>query len=147
MNIQLPIEHEQIKEYLQQRYPFLLVDRILEISGKSIIGKKNITGTDPYLAGHFPDNPVLPGVILLEAISQCGGILCFFSDVRKKKIKKGYIVKIDNVRFLKPVIPGDTVVLKAELLQKIKNYAKVAGTAEVEEKVVAKAEITYYIEV
>ena len=109
------MEVEEIKEYLPQRYPFLLVDRITEIElGKTITGYKNVSINEPFFLGHFPGQPIMPGVLIIEALAQVAGVLGFKSQ--EKKPKDGYLyyfVGADDVRLRRPVIPGDQLILKA----------------------------------
>ena len=139
------LEHEEIKKLLRQRYPLLLVDRVLEMDDACALGIKNVTGTDPSLLGHFPDEPLYPGVLLVEAMSQLGGIL-MASDERFRHIKKGYLAKIDRVKFEHFVRPGDQIVLRAVKLQALGKLARVSVQALVAGSEVAKGEITYCFE-
>ena len=104
---------EEIKEYLPQRYPFLLVDRVIEMDlGKSIVAYKNVTVNEPFFNGHFPNQPIMPGVLIIEALAQAAGVLGFKSQ--EKKPKDGYLyyfVGADNVRLRRPVVPGDCLTL------------------------------------
>ncbi|MBT5719834.1 MAG: 3-hydroxyacyl-ACP dehydratase FabZ, partial [Gammaproteobacteria bacterium] len=106
---------EEIKEYLPQRYPFLLVDRVVEMDlGKSIVAYKNVTVNEPFFNGHFPSQPIMPGVLIIEALAQAAGVLGFKSQ--EKKPKDGYLyyfVGADNVRLRRPVVPGDCLTLAA----------------------------------
>ena len=126
---------EEIKEYLPQRYPFLLVDRIVEMDlGKSIVGYKNITNNEPFFMGHFPGQPIMPGVLIIEACAQVAGILGFKSQ--EKKPKDGYLyyfVGADEVRLRRPVIPGDQLVLKATVITNRRGIYKFFAEASVDE--------------
>ena len=112
------LDVEEIKEYLPQRYPFLLVDRIVEMDlGKSIVGYKNVTINEPFFVGHFPGQPIMPGVLIIEALAQVAGVLGFKSQ--EKKPKDGYLyyfVGADEVRLRRPVVPGDQLMLKATII-------------------------------
>jgi len=134
--------HEVLKQ-LPHRYPFLLVDRVLEcIPGESLVGIKNVTVNEPYFVGHFPKRPVMPGVIILEALAQATGLLAFATvGSTPDDNVLYYFVGIDKARFRKPVEPGDQVVLKVELLRKIRGMWKFSTQAEVDGKVVASAEM------
>ncbi len=134
---------EEIKEYLPQRYPFLLVDRITEIElGKSITGYKNVTVNEPFFNGHFPQDPIMPGVLIIEALAQVAGVLGFKSQ--EKKPKDGYLyyfVGADNVRLRRPVVPGDRLILKAEIETARKGIYKFNCTALVDDELVTTMNI------
>jgi 3-hydroxyacyl-[acyl-carrier-protein] dehydratase len=132
-----------VLKQLPHRYPFLLVDRVLKCTpGESIEAIKNVTVNEPYFAGHFPHRPVMPGVIILEALAQATGLLAFATvGSTPEENVLYYFVGIDKARFRKPVEPGDQVVLKARLLRKIRGMWKFATQAEVDGKVVASAEM------
>ena len=134
---------EEIKEYLPQRYPFLLVDRIVELElGKSIVGYKNVTVNEPFFMGHFPQEPIMPGVLIIEALAQVAGVLGFKSQ--EKKPKDGYLyyfVGADNVRLRRPVVPGDRLTLKAEIETARKGIYKFKCTAMVDDELVSTMNI------
>jgi 3-hydroxyacyl-[acyl-carrier-protein] dehydratase len=134
---------EAIMRQLPHRYPFLLVDRVLEcVSGKYIHALKNVTFNEPYFPGHFPHRPVMPGVIIIEALAQASGILAFKTvGVVPDKNTRFYFVAIDNARFRKPVEPGDQLMLKVTLKRAFKGIWKFHGLAEVDGAEVASAEI------
>ncbi|MEW8977738.1 MAG: 3-hydroxyacyl-ACP dehydratase FabZ [Symbiobacterium sp.] len=128
----------QIMAALPHRYPFLLLDRLLTVEpGVRVVGLKNVTINEPYFAGHFPDEPVVPGVLLLEAMAQCGG---FLFEVEGRR---GYIAAIDKARFVRPVVPGDQLIIEMRLLQRLGDLARAAGEAKVDGQRAATAEITY----
>ena len=137
------LDIEAIMLQLPHRYPFLLVDRVLEcVSGKYIHALKNVTFNEPYFPGHFPHRPVMPGVIIIEALAQASGILAFKTvGVVPDKNTRFYFVAIDNARFRKPVEPGDQLVLKVTLKRAFKGIWKFHGLAEVDGAEVASAEI------
>lgn len=108
-----------ILNLLPHRPPFLLVDRIIEISGTMVLGLKNVSMNEPFFVGHFPDEPVMPGVLIVEALAQCGGILVM-QTVDNPREYSTYFLKIDNVRFKRKVVPGDTLLLKMELLEPVR---------------------------
>jgi UDP-3-O-[3-hydroxymyristoyl] N-acetylglucosamine deacetylase/3-hydroxyacyl-[acyl-carrier-protein] dehydratase len=130
-----------IRRILPHRYPFLLVDKITHFSEDSIVGVKNVTINEPFFVGHFEDNPIMPGVLILEAMAQVGGIL-FLNIVENPQDYWVYFLAIDNARFKRPVIPGDQLVFKLDLLQIRRGICKMAGKAYVEDKLVCEAELT-----
>lgn len=130
-----------IESMLPHRYPFLLVDKIMEITEEGIIGVKNITMNEPQFTGHFPGNPVMPGVLQIEAMAQVGGIFAL-SKVEDPELYSTYFMKIDNVKFKQKVIPGDTVVFDLKLLSPIRRgLVNMGGTAYVNGKPVMQAEM------
>ncbi len=131
----------EIEKMLPHRFPFLMVDRIMEIHEESIIGLKNITMNEPIFTGHFPGNPVFPGVLQIEAMAQVGGIFAL-SKVDEPHLYSTYFMKIDKVKFKQKVVPGDTVVFELKLISPIRRgLVEMAGTAYVNGKVVAEAEM------
>ncbi|HEY0766422.1 MAG TPA: 3-hydroxyacyl-ACP dehydratase FabZ [Steroidobacteraceae bacterium] len=139
----LQLDIQAILERLPHRFPFLLVDRVLEcLPGHSIRALKNVTYNEPYFAGHFPGRPVMPGVIILEALAQAAGILCFVTaGVIPDAQTRFYFVGIDKARFRKPVVPGDQLVLTAQLQRSLKGIWRFSTTAWVGEQEVAHAEM------
>ena len=134
---------EAIMRQLPHRYPFLLVDRVLACEpGKYVHALKNVTFNEPFFPGHFPHLPVMPGVMIIEALAQAAGILAFKTvDVIPDNDTRFYFVAIDNARFRKPVEPGDQLILKVVLKRAFKGIWKFACIAEVENQEVASAEI------
>lgn len=134
---------QKIKEYLPHRYPFLLVDRVLEIEpGKRLLAFKNVTYNEPFFAGHFPELPIMPGVLIIEAMAQATGLLA--SETAPEVLGKGmtyYLVGLDKVRFKRPVVPGDRLMLEANYLRHKRNIWAFACKAEVDGEFVASAEI------
>ena len=126
---------------LPHRYPFLLVDRVIEcVPGKRIEAIKNVTVNEPFFPGHFPGNPVMPGVIILEALAQAAGILAFkTAGVVPDEKSRFYFVGIDEARFRRPVVPGDRLVLKATLERAIRGIWKFSTVAEVDGEVATSA--------
>jgi len=134
--------HEILK-YLPHRYPFLLVDRVLSCEpGKDITALKNVTINEPFFNGHFPNYPVMPGVLVIEALAQTAGLLTLKSvDAKPDEDSIFYFVGIDAARFKKPVQPGDQLILKATILRERVGIWKYAARAEVDDRVVAEAEL------
>jgi 3-hydroxyacyl-[acyl-carrier-protein] dehydratase len=143
--VQLPLRHQDIAGILPHRYPFLLVDRVTELElGKRVVGLKNVTFNEPFFQGHFPGNPIMPGVLIIEGMAQTGGILARLSQ--PDFMEKGgggatLFVTIDKVKFRKPVVPGDTLRFEVEALRTGSRVWKVAGKAFVESDLVAEAEL------
>ena len=133
---------EQVMQYLPHRYPFLLIDKVVELElGKSITAIKNVTINEPFFPGHFPGAPVMPGVLILEALAQAAGILSFKTkNYTPEQIGIIYFAGIDNARFKKPVRPGDQLVLKAEIVREMRGIWKYSGRAEVDGALVAEAD-------
>jgi len=135
------MEVEKILELLPHRYPFLLVDRVLEVQGtQRIVGLKNVTFNEPFFQGHFPGHPVMPGVLIIEAMAQTGGLL-LMEQIPDRASKVVYFMALDNVKFRKPVVPGDQLRMEVEMLQFRGKVARMKGTALVDGKVAAEAEM------
>ncbi|MDD5035200.1 MAG: 3-hydroxyacyl-ACP dehydratase FabZ [Methylococcaceae bacterium] len=133
---------QQIKEYLPHRYPFLLVDRVLECEpGKRLLAIKNVTYNEPFFQGHFPEIPIMPGVLIIEAMAQATGLLAGNSSPDVLKGKTYYLVGLDKVRFKRPVSPGDQLRMEAFFLRHKRNIWAFHCRAEVEGELVASAEI------
>ena len=136
------MEIKEIMSILPHAYPFLLVDRIIEIeSGKRIVGLKNVTFNEPFFPGHFPGRPIMPGVLIVEAMAQTAGILVFNSLPREHFKTPVYFLGIDNVRFRKPVIPGDQLRLELEIIKHRQSIWGFKGKALVDGNLVAEAEL------
>lgn len=140
---QLPIDVNTIKTLIPHRYPFLLVDKVVEldIEGKRIVAHKNVTANEPFFQGHFPSQPIMPGVLIIEALAQAGGVLTQLSMGRDAQSKLFYMVKVDNARFSKQVIPGDVLELHVQVKRVIRNMAVYYGEAKVDGEIVACAEV------
>jgi beta-hydroxyacyl-ACP dehydratase FabZ len=135
------LDIEKILRILPHRYPFLLVDRVLALEkGKSIVAIKNVTYNEHFFQGHFPQMRVMPGVLVVEAIAQAGGILLFHS-IPDPENKLVFLSKIDNTKFRKPVVPGDQMRLEAEILKLKKRFCHMRGRALVENEVVTEGDI------
>jgi 3-hydroxyacyl-[acyl-carrier-protein] dehydratase len=136
----IPIE--EIMKILPHAFPFLLVDRIVEIEpGKRIVGIKNVTYNEPFFPGHFPGRPIMPGVLIVEAMAQTAGVLAFKSMPEEQQGKPVYFLGIDNVRFRKPVVPGDQLRLELEITKHRQAIWGFKGKASVDGKSVAEAEL------
>ena len=130
----------RIIESLPHRYPFLLVDRILEVGETRVVGLKNVTINEPFFQGHFPGHPIMPGVLIVEAMAQTGGVL-LLSSVEEPQTKVVYFMSLDGVKFRKPVVPGDQIRMVVELLQNRGRTVRLRGRALVDGAVVAEAEM------
>jgi|SRR5690606_6212517 len=141
-HVQLPIDAIAIQQMLPHRYPFLLVDRVVEFEARSkIVGIKNVSVNEPFFQGHFPGRPVMPGVLVLEALAQAGGLLTQLSNQTDASGKVFYLVKIDNAKFSRMVVPGDRLELCVSLKRTIRNMALYDCVARVDGEQVACAEI------
>jgi beta-hydroxyacyl-ACP dehydratase FabZ len=141
----LPLYYQDIIRILPHRYPFLFVDRIIELElNKRVVGIKNVTINEPFFQGHFPGNPIMPGVLIVEAMAQVGGILARLSipglleDQNRQAV---YFLSMDKVKFRKPVLPGDQIVFELEALRTGSRIWKMAGKALVKDNLVAEAEL------
>lgn len=133
----------EVLKYLPHRYPFLLIDRVTElVPGERLCGYKNVTYNEPYFQGHFPHRPVMPGVLILEALAQATGILAF-KTTQSQPTERSlyYFVGIDNVRFKQPVIPGDRLDLEVKILRTVRGVWKFSGEATVDGKIVTAGEL------
>src|SRR4030043_1365440 len=136
------VEIKEIMNILPHAYPFLLVDRIIEIDpGKRVVGIKNVTYNEPFFPGHFPDRPIMPGVLIVEAMAQTAGVLVFKSTPEEERGKPVYFLGIDNARFRKPVVPGDQLRLELEITKHRQSIWGFKGKALVDGKKVAEAEL------
>jgi len=146
MNIQQQasrVDYKKITNRIPQRYPFLFVDKILELSKEKSVCIKNVSLTDPYLVGHFPDDPVFPGVLLVEACAQAGGLMV---SEHEEYNKRGYIAMLNNFKFIDFIVPGDTIVISCELMNLFGKFVKVSAEARVDGALVGKGIITYNFE-
>lgn len=132
------LDNHEIQNLLPHRYPFLLIDRIIELEPNiKAIGLKNVTINEPFFQGHFPGNPIMPGVLIIEGMAQVAGILAFRSGIKGDTL---YFMSIEKAKFRKPVVPGDQLRFEVNVLQSRNNVWKFSGKAFVDDKVVSEAE-------
>ena len=140
--MELPLGYKEITEILPHRYPFLMVDLITELElNKRCVGVKNVTINEHFFQGHFPDKPVMPGVLIMEAMAQVGGIMAALSMGDEVKGKPMFFMGMDKVRFRRPVVPGDRIVFELEALRSKRRVWKMQGRAFVDKQLVAEAEL------
>lgn len=133
---------QEIMNFLPHRYPFILVDRVLElVPDEKVVALKNITINEPFFQGHFPGTPIMPGVLIIEAMGQAGGVLAYASLPREKHGSLIYFMGMDRVRFRKPVVPGDQLIFEVKMVKQRLKAIKMSGVATVDEKLVAEAEL------
>ncbi len=134
--------NNDIQNYLPHRYPFLLIDKILDFKEHTFLtAQKNVTINEPFFQGHFPDHPVFPGVLILEAMAQATALLDFKSNEREKDKLLYYFVGIDKARFKKPVVPGDVLIINVKLNQSKRDVHKFTASCQVDEAIVCTAEL------
>ena len=141
MEIKLPMGQEEIKKILPHRYPFLFVDRIVEMGDKHVVGIKNVTCYEPFFQGHFPQKAVMPGVLMIEALAQVGGVLMMSKPEHRAKI--AYLASVNRARFRRVVVPGDQLRLEVEVLKFKARVGVVKGVAKVGSEVACEAEIMF----
>ncbi len=135
----------EIMKFLPHRYPFLLVDRIVELEAeKRIVGLKNVSINEPFFQGHFPGAPVMPGVLIIEAMAQVAGVM-IYRDLEDKDKKLIYFTGIENAKFRRPVVPGDQLRIEMELLNRRNNFGKMQGRATVDGRLVSEAVVLFAI--
>jgi 3-hydroxyacyl-[acyl-carrier-protein] dehydratase len=137
-----PLDIDGILKRLPHRYPFLMVDRVLDVvAGKSIVAVKNVSANEAYFQGHFPGHPVMPGVLIIEALAQAGGVLAYETAAAEEHVWILYLVGIEETRFKQTVRPGDQLTLRVELEKRRRSLWRFTGVAEVGGKVVAETKI------
>ncbi len=142
----LTIDIQRIIEMIPHRYPFLLVDKLIDVvPGESAVGIKNVTANEPHFQGHFPDRPVMPGVLIIEAMAQTAAVIVVATLGKEAEGKLVYFMSIDNARFRKPVVPGDQLRLYCRKERQRANVWKFSGEARVDDTVVAEAVYTAMI--
>src|SRR5947208_17042638 len=139
------LDINEIRAILPHRYPFLLVDRIIELSEDRIVGIKNVTVNEPFFQGHFPDFPVMPGVLIVEAMAQTAGVHVL-RTVEDRASMNVFLVSVDAARFRRPVVPGDQLRMEMTVIRRKGTVAKMAGRATVDGALVAEAEVMCKIE-
>ncbi|MBU0986985.1 MAG: 3-hydroxyacyl-ACP dehydratase FabZ [Proteobacteria bacterium] len=133
---------QKIMQLLPHRYPFIMIDRILElIPGEKVVALKNVTINEPFFQGHFPKNPIMPGVLIIEAMGQAAAILASESLTQGEDYKEIFFMAMDKVKFRKPVVPGDQLIFNIKFLRQRSKAFKMSGIATVDEKRVAEAEL------
>ncbi|MEN8134981.1 MAG: 3-hydroxyacyl-ACP dehydratase FabZ [Thermodesulfobacteriota bacterium] len=136
------IDINGILKHLPHRYPFVLVDRILELElGERAVGLKNVTINEPFFQGHFPIDPIMPGVLILESMAQVGGLLAYLTDQDKFEGELVYFAGLDKVRFRRKVVPGDQLIVKVDIVKRKGKIYKFAGKAYVDEQLAAEANL------
>ncbi|MBN1353870.1 MAG: 3-hydroxyacyl-ACP dehydratase FabZ [Candidatus Omnitrophica bacterium] len=141
--MKINIDINEIKGYIPHRYPFLLVDRVIDIEPLKVTGIKNVTVNEPFFEGHFPDHPVMPGVLIIEALAQTCGVLVLRMEEHRGKL--AYFASINNAKFRRPVFPGDTLLLNVEIMKHKAKIVQAHGIAKVGEDVVAEADLLFSI--
>ena len=146
--METPMDIKRIMRHIPHRYPFILVDRILElVPNKKVVGLKNVSMNEPYFQGHFPGTPIMPGVLILEAMAQTSGVLAISSLTESGDSALMYFMGLDQVKFRKMVVPGDQLIMELEVLKQRAKVMKLAGVAKVDGQVVAEAHLMATLEV
>ncbi len=146
--MEIPMDIEEIMSHIPHRYPFILIDRILELEpNKRVVGLKNVSINEPFFQGHFPGKPIMPGVLILEAMAQAGGVLAIASIAKGKEGALMYFMGLDQVKFRKMVVPGDQLVMELNVLKQRAKIMKLAGVAKVDDQIVAEAQLMATLEV
>lgn len=135
------LDINMIQKILPHRYPFLLVDRIIECTEKRVVGIKNVTINEPFFQGHFPGKPIMPGVLIIEAMAQVGGVGAL--NIKDNLGKLAYFMSIKEAKFRKPVVPGDQLIIEMDILKTKLSIMQARGVAKVNQEVVAEAEFMF----
>lgn len=135
------LDINMIQRILPHRYPFLMIDRIVEATEKKVVGLKNVTINEPFFQGHFPGQPIMPGVLIIEAMAQVGGVAAL--NVKENLGKLAYFLSINNAKFRKPVVPGDQLVIESELVKQKMGVIQVHAVARVDGEVVTEADLMF----
>jgi 3-hydroxyacyl-[acyl-carrier-protein] dehydratase len=137
-----PFDIQKIMNVLPHRYPFIMIDRILElVPGEKVVALKNVTINEPFFQGHFPESPIMPGVLMIEAMGQAGAVLAAESLPEQEQGSLIYFMGMNKVKFRKPVVPGDQIIFEIKFLKQRAKVFKMSGMAFVDEKLVAEAEL------
>lgn len=143
--MEMPLYYQDIIKILPHRYPFLLVDRIIELeAGEKVVGIKNVTANEPFFEGHFPGNPIMPGVLIIEAMAQVGGVLAYltvYGNSDRENTAPVFFMAIDKAKFRRPVVPGDKLRFEVTPLRTGSSVWKMAGKAYVDNELAAEAEL------
>jgi UDP-3-O-[3-hydroxymyristoyl] N-acetylglucosamine deacetylase/3-hydroxyacyl-[acyl-carrier-protein] dehydratase len=137
------MDFEAIIKVLPHRYPFIMVDRILSMVGTKVIGLKNVSANEPYFQGHFPGHPIMPGVLQLEAMAQVGGLLMMKHAESVRQL--AYFMAADGVKWRKPVLPGDTLIIEVDVMKSRGKICKAKGVCKVDGEIVSEAEVTFMV--
>jgi len=138
--VEAPLDITAIERLLPHRFPFLLIDRVVELSESKVVALKNVTINEPFFAGHFPGHPIMPGVLIVEAMAQAGAVMAMSQSDKKPEELVIYFMALDSVKFRKPVVPGDQLRLEVEPLRKGGAIWKMKGQALVDGQVVTEAQ-------
>lgn len=135
------LDVNMIQKILPHRYPFLMVDRIVEATDRKVVGLKNVTINEPFFQGHFPGQPIMPGVLIIEAMAQVGGVAAL--NVKENLGKLAYFLSINNAKFRKPVVPGDQLMIESELVKQKMGVVQVHAVAKVNGEVTTEADLMF----
>jgi beta-hydroxyacyl-ACP dehydratase FabZ len=146
--LEIPMDIQEIMNHIPHRYPFIMVDRILELEpNQRVLGLKNVSINEPFFQGHFPGKPIMPGVLILEALAQTSGVLAIASIAKEKEGALMYFMGLDQVKFRKMVVPGDQLLMELKVLKQRAKIMKLAGVAKVNGQIAAEAQLMATIEV
>lgn len=146
--METPMDIQDIMKHIPHRYPFILIDRILELEpNKRVVGLKNVSINEPFFQGHFPGTPIMPGVLILEAMAQTSGVLAIASLEKDREGALMYFMGLDQVKFRKMVVPGDQLIMELKVLKQRAKIMKLEGVARVDGQTAAEAQLMATIEV